>query len=82
MIALLGSVIQTLGAATGIPFGAYAYTDSIGQRIFNLLPWPSVECHIWHRSPARGMLSIRKRLPVLVIVCIDFYKCQHAVGVL
>ena len=40
LIALIGGAVQTLGATTGIPFGAYTYTDKIGQQIFDLLPWP------------------------------------------
>ena len=40
LIALIGSAVQTLGATTSIPFGAYTYTDNLGQQIFALLPWP------------------------------------------
>ena len=40
LIALIGGAVQTLGATTGIPFGAYIYTDNLGQQIFHTLPWP------------------------------------------
>jgi uncharacterized membrane protein len=40
LIALMGGAVQTLGAATGIPFGAHTYTDSAGWRVFDILPWP------------------------------------------
>jgi len=40
LIALMSGAVQTLGAATGIPFGAHTFTDSAGQRVFDILPWP------------------------------------------
>ena len=40
LIALIGGGVQTLGAVTGIPFGACTYTDSAGRRVFDILPWP------------------------------------------
>ena len=39
LIALIGGAVQTLGAVTGIPFGACIYTDNIGPRIFDILSW-------------------------------------------
>lgn len=39
LIAGIGGVVQAIGAATGIPFGAFAYTGKAGGRIFGLVPW-------------------------------------------
>jgi len=39
IVAFIGSAAQTLGALTGIPFGPFAYTEAIGQKLFEPLPW-------------------------------------------
>ncbi|MBI3852235.1 MAG: carotenoid biosynthesis protein [Verrucomicrobia bacterium] len=38
LIAFVSGVVQAVGAATGIPFGAYVYTDNVGPRLFDTLP--------------------------------------------
>ena len=35
----IGGGIQTLGAMTGIPFGPVLFMDSLGEKMFNVLPW-------------------------------------------
>ncbi|MSU21878.1 MAG: carotenoid biosynthesis protein [Pedosphaera sp.] len=39
-IAAISSLTILTGARTGIPFGAFIYTDRIGGLIFGTLPWP------------------------------------------
>ncbi len=39
LIAGLGGAVQSLGALTALPFGPYVYTENIGQRLFEPLPW-------------------------------------------
>src|SRR5262249_54218374 len=39
IIIFIAGAVQTLGALTAIPFGPYVYTDAIGQRLFEPLPW-------------------------------------------
>jgi uncharacterized membrane protein len=39
IIALIGGVAHTVGALTAVPFGPIVYTDRIGQRLFDPLPW-------------------------------------------
>ncbi|WP_309381201.1 carotenoid biosynthesis protein [Cerasicoccus frondis] len=38
-IAAVSGGMEMLGAMTGLPFGAYAYTDNFGPRIAGILPW-------------------------------------------
>jgi len=40
LIMLISGVIQTIGVKTGVPFGRYFYTESMGPELFHLLPWP------------------------------------------
>ncbi len=40
LILLIGSGVESLGAITGIPFGAHTFTDNLGNRLFETLPWP------------------------------------------
>ncbi len=37
--ALIGAGAELLGTNTGIPFGAYAYTDRLGPKILGDVPW-------------------------------------------
>src|SRR5215475_3033607 len=39
IITVIAGAVQTLGALTAIPFGPYVYTEEIGQRLFEPLPW-------------------------------------------
>jgi putative membrane protein len=39
LIALIAGAAETLGALTGIPFGPYHYSDALGPRLFDALPW-------------------------------------------
>ena len=39
IIVVVGGAAHTLGALTGIPFGPYSYTQKIGQKLFEPLPW-------------------------------------------
>jgi len=38
VIAILSSVVETLGATTGFPFGSYFYTERMGPMLGNTLP--------------------------------------------
>ena len=38
LIAGIGSAVHISGVTTGIPFGAYVYTDNFGPRLFDILP--------------------------------------------
>lgn len=40
IIAVTGGIAHGVGAITALPFGPFAYVDSIGPRIFNTLAWP------------------------------------------
>ena len=40
IVAGIGSVSHSLGAATGIPFGPFTYTTDTGPRLLNLVAWP------------------------------------------
>ena len=40
IIAVIGGIAHGVGAATAIPFGPFAYSDSCGPRFFNTLAWP------------------------------------------
>lgn len=39
-IASLATGILAIGAATGTPFGPIVYSDEMGERVFNVVPWP------------------------------------------
>jgi uncharacterized membrane protein len=39
IIAFIGSLVQTVGTLTAVPFGPYVYTESMGQQLFHPLPW-------------------------------------------
>lgn len=39
IIVFIAGAVHTLGALTAIPFGPYVYTDAIGQRLYEPLPW-------------------------------------------
>lgn len=39
IIAVIASVVQSVGALTAVPFGPYVYTDNFGQQLFRPLPW-------------------------------------------
>ena len=36
----LATIIETLSVTTGIPFGPHSFTDKLGAKIFDVLPWP------------------------------------------
>jgi hypothetical protein len=38
------------------------------------VPWPSVECHAWHRFSVRGLASSHK-IPLVYFHCIPDVKC-------
>jgi len=38
LIAFISGVVQAVGATTGIPFGAYTYTNTFGPLLFDTLP--------------------------------------------
>ncbi len=40
VIGFIGGIVHGFGAATGIPFGPFTYTDTAGPRIFDTLAWP------------------------------------------
>jgi putative membrane protein len=40
VIALIGSLAHSLGAATAMPFGPFSYTAEAGPRLLNILAWP------------------------------------------
>lgn len=39
IIVVLAGIVQTVGAATGIPFGPLVFTDNLGEQLFDKLPW-------------------------------------------
>lgn len=39
LIAGGGGIVQAVGAATSIPFGPLVFTDNLGERLFDTLPW-------------------------------------------
>lgn len=39
VIYCLSGLILAVGAATGVPFGPFAYSDALGGRLFGVLPW-------------------------------------------
>jgi len=40
MIALMSAGIMSVAALSGVPFGPYRYLEGVGDRIFEVLPWP------------------------------------------
>ncbi len=40
IIGVVGGIAHGVGAITAIPFGPFAYVDSIGPKFFNTLAWP------------------------------------------
>lgn len=40
LIAALSSLFEIFNAKTGIPFGSIIYTENLGYRLFQILPWP------------------------------------------
>ena len=61
IIALIGSAATELGARTGIPFGPFAYTDKIGQRLFDNLPWAMPLIWIVFILSSRGVARLTLR---------------------
>src|ERR1043165_2612717 len=39
IIGVLGGILHGVGAATAVPFGPVAYTESAGPKLFGVLPW-------------------------------------------
>jgi uncharacterized membrane protein len=39
LIATLATIIGTVSVTTGIPFGPHIFTDKLGAKIFDILPW-------------------------------------------
>lgn len=39
IIIVIGGAVHTLGAMTGIPFGPFTFSENIGSKIFQTLPW-------------------------------------------
>src|SRR5436190_5047197 len=39
IIIVLSTVVEALGASTGVPFGPRSYTERMGQELFHPLPW-------------------------------------------
>jgi putative membrane protein len=39
LIATLATIIETVSVTTGIPFGPHIFTDKLGAKIFDILPW-------------------------------------------
>ena len=40
VIAFIAAIVESVGAATAIPFGPFTYTADAGPRLLNLLAWP------------------------------------------
>ena len=40
IIGVIGGIAHGVGAVTAIPFGPFAYSESCGPKIFNMLAWP------------------------------------------
>ena len=57
----LGGIVQTVGATTGVPFGPIVYTERIGHRLFEPLPWaPPLLCLVALLN-ARGVARLVMR---------------------
>jgi uncharacterized membrane protein len=41
LIAVMSGMMETVSAKSGVPFGHVVYSDNIGARIFDWLPWPA-----------------------------------------
>ena len=39
LIATMATIIGTVSVTTGIPFGPHVFTDKLGAKIFDILPW-------------------------------------------
>jgi uncharacterized membrane protein len=39
-ISLLATIILAIGAVTGTPFGPIIYSDTLGERLLGVVPWP------------------------------------------
>jgi len=86
LVALVSGLVETIGVATGIPFGSFTYTDHLGPRIFGALPWPvpllwtvivlnsrqiaRLILRGWPELPARGFWTIG--IASLLAVAVDF----------
>lgn len=40
LVASLSAGILLVGASSGVPFGPFVYSETLGEKIFQLLPWP------------------------------------------
>ena len=40
LIALMATIVTTIGALSGVPFGPLIFTERLGWRIFGEVPWP------------------------------------------
>lgn len=39
ILSLFGFIIESVGVATGFPYGAFYYNEALGYRLFGLVPW-------------------------------------------
>jgi uncharacterized membrane protein len=85
LIAFIGGAVHTLGARTFIPFGPFGYTENVGQKLFEPLPWAVPMLWIvailtsrgaarlmlrpWRKAPTYGFRLIA--LTVLLVVLFD-----------
>jgi len=58
IILFLLGVVETLGAATGIPFGPRVYTGRVGQELFHPLPWAIPVVWLVAMLNARGVARL------------------------
>jgi putative membrane protein len=61
LIATLATIIETLSVTTGIPFGPHEFTEKLGLKIFDVLPWPVPIAWIAIIISCRGMARLIMR---------------------
>lgn len=58
IIAVIGTLAHTIGAATGIPFGPFQYTAAAGPRVLKLAAWPMAPLWIIAVLSSRGVARL------------------------
>lgn len=63
---------EALGAGTGIPFGAYAYADTLGPMAFGLVPWliPIAWCGMLYPAWILAGVVTTRPLPRIVVAAL------------
>lgn len=63
---------EALGAGTGIPFGAYAYADTLGPKAFGLVPWliPIAWCGMLYPAWTLAGVVTARPLPRVIVAAL------------